>query len=126
MATDEIPRADWLRFLDEFSRRHAGWLVTIEVREPGAGARELAHEVPLSGIAVEERGGEPHEIAIIAGTREGEINHRIPSPTRLLLRRTPEGADEGLEAESAGGLQTTVRFRTAALPETVDGMVSEY
>ena len=83
--------------------------MTIQLRDSDE-RRELVREVPLSEITAEERGGEPHEITIIAGPREGEIHHRIPGPERLLRRRTPGGADESLQAESAGCLHTTLRL----------------
>ena len=121
----EIARADWPRFLDEFSRAHAGWLVTVEERDPERGARELAREVPLSGISAELSASEPSDITVIAGSGDVEWTHRIAAPARLCVRRTPEGAEEGLETESAGGVRTLVRFRSAVLPETVDGMLPE-
>ena len=34
----EIPREEWLEFLDSFSRQHRNWLVTLEVTG-GAGRR---------------------------------------------------------------------------------------
>ena len=122
--TTEIPREEWRRFLDEFSRRHAGWLVTIEVNDPREGRSELARDVPLSGVSAELHGRAP-EIESLAGPRGREINPRIAAPSRLTLSRTPGGADEGVEMESADGTRTLVRFRTPALPETVDGLVSE-
>lgn len=125
MADDsEIARADWPRFLDEFSRAHEGWLVTVE-EHSAQGERELVREVPLSGVSVKIGGGHPQEITIIAGPRETEWTHRITSPLRLRLNRTPEGAEEGIETESAGGLRTVIRFRSAVFPETVDGMPPE-
>src|SRR5262249_11019687 len=122
-AASEIPRADWPRFLDEFSRAHRGWLITVEEDSP-EGKRELVREVPLSGVSA-ALDGSRSDITIIAGPRETEWTHRIDSPAALRLKKTPDGAEAGIEAESAGGTRTTVRFRSAVLPETVDGMVPE-
>jgi len=121
----EISRAEWPRFLDEFSRAHAGWLVTVEERDPGRGPRELAREVPLSGISAELSRGEPRDVTVIAGSGDVEWTHRIEAPARLRVHRTPEGAEEGIETESAVGKRTLIRFRSAVLPETVDGMLPE-
>lgn len=120
----EIARADWPSFLDEFSRAHQGWLITVE-EDSTEGTRELVREVPLSGVSASGGAGKGSEITVIAGPREAEWTHRIVSPTSLRLKKTPEGAEEGIEAESASGARTVIRFRTAALPETVDGMVPE-
>ena len=122
MSAREIPREEWPRFLDEFSRAHAGWLVTVEERSPDGSARELVHEVPLSGVSVELYGGQTRGIEIIAGPRDEEWTHRIAAPTRLRLNETSEGAEEGIETESIGGLRTAIRFRSAVPPELVDGV----
>ena len=116
----EVPRADWPRFLDEFSRAHEGWLVTVEEHGPG-GSRELLREAPLAGITAEDGS----VITIITGTRDAQWTHQIASPTRLRLNRTAEGAESGIESESAGGVRTVIRFRSTALPETVDGMLPD-
>jgi hypothetical protein len=121
---EEVAQAEWRRFLDEFSRAHAGWLVTVEEIDPARGPRELAREIPLSGICADLSRGQPREITILAGARD-EWTHRIGTPARLKLRRTSEGAEEGIETESADGVRTVVRFRSAVLPETVDGMLPE-
>ena len=31
MVTREIPPGEWKDFFDEFTRRHEGWLVTVEI-----------------------------------------------------------------------------------------------
>ena len=123
-ADTEIARADWPRFLDEFSRAHEGWLVTVEERSPEE-SRELVREVPLSGLTVEFAAGRPREITILTGPRESEWAHRIVSPAKVRLHRTPEGAEEGIETESENGLRTVIRFRSAAFPEAVDGILPE-
>ena len=125
MSAREIPHQEWQRFLGEFSRAHAGWLVTIEERSSDGSTRELVREVPLSGVSAELYGGQARGIEIIAGPRDAEWTHRIDAPTRLRLNETPEGAEEGIEAESAGGLLTVIRFRSAVPPELVDGMASK-
>jgi hypothetical protein len=122
-ATSEIARADWPRFLDEFSRAHQGWLITVEEESPG-GRLELAREVPLSGVVADSEGNRS-DITIIAGPREREWTHRIDSPSALRLKRTPDGVEVGIETESAGGTRTTIRFRSAVLPEAVDGIAPE-
>ncbi len=125
MSAREIPREEWPRFLDEFSRAHAGWLVTVEERGPGGSMRELVREVPLSGVSAELYGGQTRGIEMIAGPRDAEWTHRIAAPIRLRLNEAPDGAEEGIEAESAGGLRTLVRFRSVVPPELVDGVLPE-
>ena len=122
MSAREIPREEWPRFLDEFSRAHAGWLVTVEERAPDGAARELVREVPLSGVSTELYRGQTRGIEIIAGPRDAEWTHRIAAPARLRLNLAPEGGEEGIETESADGLRTIIRFRSAIPAELVDGV----
>ena len=53
MATQEIPRDEWREFFDGFSRRHEGWLVTVEVLGSDIGAQVEAYELPLVGVTAE-------------------------------------------------------------------------
>jgi hypothetical protein len=125
MSAREIPREEWPRFLDEFSRAHAGWLVTVEERGSDGSRRELVREVPLTGVSTEIYGGHTRGIEIIAGPRDEEWTHRIAAPTRLSLNSSAEGGEEGIETESAGGLRTVIRFRSGVPPEMVDGVAPE-
>ena len=67
MPTQEIPRKDWSRFFDVFSRQHEGWLATLEIFGPEVGAQEEAHELPLEGISLASGGNETDAVAISLG-----------------------------------------------------------
>jgi urocanate hydratase len=94
----EIPRRDWIRFLDEFTREHDGWRVQVEVKDPEAGVQDVeARDLPLQGISADDRGSE-HDISIILGDEHNPgLTHIIPGARRLLLRQTEAGNDEALE-----------------------------
>ena len=51
------------------------------------------------------------------------LTHMIDGVTRIYIERADDGADAALEIESGDGMRTILRFRVAALPETVDGIV---
>ena len=122
----EIPRDEWAEFLDSFSRQHEGWLVTVEVLGAEIGAQVEARELPLEGITAELKAGGEGVITIIlvGGSRE-HVTHNIPQPTHVRIEQTESGADMTLQIESSRGVTTLVRFRSAMLPEMVDGIVSE-
>ena len=121
MVTREIPRNEWPRFFDEFSRRHRGWLVTIEIFG-SLGAQVEAKERPLNGIVAEERDGS-FAIEILTGSAPGEtLTHTITRPTRIQVEETREGAEVAVQIESSDEGKTLIRFRATALPETVDGL----
>lgn len=123
MRTIEIPRKDWGGRLDEFSRVHAGWLVSLDIlAESSIGAQREFRQLPLVGITAEPAEGGTISIAVAEPTGD-QFTHTIHSPTRVFIEKTDAGADAALEIESADGTKAILRFRTAALPETVDGVV---
>jgi Family of unknown function (DUF5335) len=124
METQEIPPADWQVFFDSFSRQHEAWLATLEVFGADIGAQEEARELPFTGITLESDLSGTKTITIDLGELAGDhISHSIREPTHVWLRKTREGADEALEIESADDNKTLLRFRSAVLPEMVDGVV---
>ena len=122
MTTREISRAEWSDFFDEFSRRHEGWLVTIERLDPRLGDQIEVEDHVLHGIVAERR-PDPKVIEIFTSTKATESStHVIDKPTRVWVEETGEGAETAVEIESEENVKTLLRFRSAALPETVDGV----
>ena len=123
MSTQEIARQEWCEFFDGFSRRHRGWLVTLEMLGPDLGDMIEARQMPLAGITVEPGDDGETQIEISAGDKAAaHISHTITAPKHIWLKQTEEGADEALEIESEG-CAVLLRFRSAVRPETVDGIV---
>lgn len=123
MQTVQIPREAWSQTLDDLSAMHEGWLVSVDVLSAEMGAQPEVHDLPLVGV-VAEPDGDGGTITISAAHQDaGQITHTIHSPIRLWIERTDEGADAAVEIESADGTKAIMRFRTPALPETVDGVV---
>ena len=119
--TIEIPRPEWTSALNAFSTVHEGWLVSVEVLAAGLGAQPEAVNLPL--VAVTRGPSDGAAVAITVGRAAGErLTHVIQAPQYVSIERTAAGADVALAIDSADGARTIVRFRTAALPETVDGI----
>ena len=126
MATREIRRDEWVEFCDGFSRQHEGWIGTIEVFDPDIGAQTEARQLSFAGITAELKTGGQDVITLTTRERpEGHVTHAIASPKKVMLEETEEGAHEALQVEAADGTATLLRFRSAVLPEMVDGVVSE-
>jgi uncharacterized protein DUF5335 len=123
MRTVEIPQNDWTRILNEFSARHEGWLVSLDLRDARFGARREIQNLPLLGITAEPVSHVKDITIAAARSAADHVTHTIQSPTRLGVERTDDDMDAGLEIESADGTVAILRFRTVVLPETVDGMV---
>jgi hypothetical protein len=123
MATQEIPHHVWADFFDRFSRQHQGWLVSLEAIGLESSRRVLAREVPLLEIAAEVQADRGDRIEVALGARAGKhVTHTIPAATHVRLHETEEGAHEGVDIESATEGVMCLRFRSAMLPERIDGI----
>ena len=110
MRTREIPRAQWSRFFDDFSKQHEGWIVTLEVLSPDIGDQEEVTGLPLVGISADLKDREnPIEI-MVGGRPEAHVTHIINSPQHVWLKQPEEAAHEAVEIEAADGTTTLVRF----------------
>ncbi|HEU5248543.1 MAG TPA: DUF5335 family protein [Thermoanaerobaculia bacterium] len=123
--TREIKREEWPDFFDAFSRRHEGWLVTIELLDKEMGDQIEVENKALKGIVVERR-RDPKVIDIFVWNKPNEdSSHIIDKPTRVRVEETEEGAEAAVEIQSEDHATTLLTFRSAALPETVDGVGPE-
>ncbi len=62
---------------------------------------------------------------MIGGRPDDHVTHRIGNAVQVSLEQTDEGADAALAITSAGGTTALLRFRSAILPELVDGIVDQ-
>ena len=125
MKTQEIPKNEWTEFFDNFSRKHEGWLVNLEIFGPEIGAQVEERELALEGITDEWDETEGNSIMIMTGVKpDDHITHSVTGPTSVSLEQTDEGADAALAIKSGDGVTTLLRFRSAVLPEMVDAIAS--
>ena len=125
MKTKEIPRSEWPEFFDSFSRKHEGWLVTLEVLGADIGAQVEGRELSLVGIVSEWDEVHGDAIAVMIGGAPGDhITHSISRPAQVSLEQTDEGADAALAIKALDETTTLLRFRAAVLPELVDGIAA--
>ena len=123
MQTKEIAKNEWTQFFDSFSRKHQGWLVSVEIFGPEIGAQVEQRQMTLEGITDEWDEIEGNTIIIMTGAKtEGHISHSITHPTAVSVEQTDEGADAALAIKSEDGATTLLRFRSAVLPEMVDAV----
>jgi Family of unknown function (DUF5335) len=126
METREIPRDEWRSFFDIFSRQHEGWRANLEVFGQELDVQHELRELPLKAISLTSTADNSEAITIELGkSSEDHVKHAVIEPTHVWLIRTPEGANAALRIESADKTKTMLRFRSAVLPELVDGVVDE-
>ena len=126
MKTKRIPRSEWPEFCDNFSRRHEGWLTTLEVFASAIGAQVEGRELPFEGIVAEWDEVDGNQLIImIGGKPDDHITHTVARPTNLSLEQTDEGADVALSIMSQAGAVALLRFRSPMLIAMVDAVVSQ-
>jgi hypothetical protein len=98
-ASTEIPAQEWSRFLEEFSRRHQGWLVYVE----GDGT-DLPPEVgtlkdPQLEAITAQLSGKDSAISVVVRTKRvppGHTLYSIPSPSSLRVEEHGNGTEKRL------------------------------
>ena len=124
MKTTEIPKNEWPKFFDNFSRQHEGWLVTLEIFGTEFGAQAQERELTFAGIVDEWDEIHGNQIVIMVGEKpDDHITHSIANPIQVSLEQTDEDAHAVLAIKSANGVMALMRFRSQMLPEIVDGLV---
>ena len=123
MQTVEITHADWARRLNEFTAVHDGWLISVDVLSPETGAQRQIDNLPLLGVSADRINHDGSVAVSVARPGGAHFTHVIREVKRIYIEQTNDGADAGLQIESGDGTKTIVRFRVAALPETVDEFV---
>ncbi len=127
MERTEIARTSWRPFLEHFSRRHHGWLVTLGVidtevlrRVIEAEAHLVAENAVFEGMELEVR-TEGEQLSVLLGLEHALSRHRLPAPRRMFLEAEEGGVEEGLRVDSSDGSTLLMRFRSAAPPEALNG-----
>jgi hypothetical protein len=118
----EIPPEEWIQFFDNFSRQHEGWLASVMVTQGNEQKWEIK-ERQLAGISSDHLTARDEIYISVDRDGGGQLTHPIRHPTRVEFRRDLEGAHAGIDITSAEGMVTSIRFRIAARPETLDGIV---
>jgi hypothetical protein len=119
----DIEPDKWISFLDSFSRQHEGWLANVEVATGAGKLTELVNR-RLRGVSIDHADGKQRAYVEVGDALDECVTHMVESPTGIRFKRTETGAHEGLDIVSADGSTTLVRFRSAMLPEMLDGIAS--
>jgi hypothetical protein len=119
MSTRDVPRDQWPRFLEGFSRRHRAWLTTVA--QSVDVARGGSAEAPLGAVTATQQGRDIAAIEI-AFSGDGHVPLRVEHPRILRVSQAGDGAETGLEIVDDEGVSTRVGFRATARSEMLDGM----
>ena len=122
MKTQEIDRSEAVAFFDSFSRRHEGWLTTVQIFGEDIGAQVGEQDLKLEGITADLSEDVDKIEIMLGGKADDHITHTIATPLKISLEQTDEGADVALAIKTADERTTLISFRSVILPELVDAV----
>jgi uncharacterized protein DUF5335 len=118
MQTRDIPREQWIKFLDDFSKRHKGWIVTLEILGSDIGDQHEANNLPLVGISADVKARENRVEIIVGGRPDADMTHFIERPKHIWVKEPSVSGDEAIEVESEDGIKTILNFHLVRPEET--------
>jgi Family of unknown function (DUF5335) len=121
MSTSVIPHDQWNDWLQSFTSRHAGWLVTIETHDLQTGETVRSRFMQLLAVELDLEDRKNPRINIVVRDNHQEIKHILFRPSDVTEQLSKQGTEKSLRITSLNTV-TTVRFRVAASPELVDGV----
>lgn len=110
METGTIPREQWIKFFDDFSKDHEGWIVSLDVLSPSLGAQEEVAGLPLVGITADVKGRSSRVELIVGGRPHAHVTRIIESPKRVSVKARERPGHEAIDVESDDGTMTLMRF----------------
>jgi hypothetical protein len=118
-----IQRQEWPAFVDAFSRRHDGWLISVAVEQGSGERRTIARDVPLRGVVVEV---DDHtgSMMVFTGDVSPHTTHFVEHPASLTVEEMADGAEAELAITDDSGVRTIIEFRSPMPPVLVDGIAS--
>ena len=113
MATDQIPRAEWLGFFDDFTKKHVGKKATAQLYGQGvSGSNDEANALSFVGVTYEEKGSDADAVRIMLGDSVADhLTHAIPSPAQVWLRPGSDAGGEMLEIHGGDGQTLILKLK---------------
>src|SRR5687767_10252685 len=109
MSRRSIDRRDWVSFVDGFSRRHRGWLISVTVEQPGAERQYISRDAPLRGVVAELRNA--GTLMVFTGDTTPHSAHFVERPVSIEVVETGDGAEKELSVADFSGTRTVIEFR---------------
>jgi hypothetical protein len=113
--TEEIRDEEWDNFCANFSRMFDGSLVTIETIDSQNIRRQIAHNVPFEGLAL-DRSDQCNNVLTVRASDIGQrrLEQQVVEPIHMIVRRA-NGDSKTLEIMGEEGA-TLIHFHTGKWP----------
>lgn len=114
MQSKEIPQQEWEQFFNDFSGKHFGRPVGIEVVGAEIGAQLEESGLTLEGITAEQQKVPGSTITIMLGANpSNHLTHLVERPVQVSLERDDQGEDFALAIKGADGNMAIMRFESS-------------
>src|SRR6266576_7214018 len=100
MSSVSIPQKQWREFLQEFSRRHHGWLVTVETHDLETAEDVASRFLPLQSIALDLEDEKNPRINVTVRSDQKEIRQILFRPSELIVDLSEDGNDKSIRVVS--------------------------
>ena len=111
MTTKDVPRAEWVQWLDKFSKQHENWIVELEVVGRQLGDQEESSKLPLVGISADVKAGQSRVVVTLGGRADAHLDRIIDKAKRVWVEETDDPRHDAVAIEAEDGTTTIVHFR---------------
>lgn len=94
----------------------------MRIVSPALGCQVESRDLPLEGIVADHAGHGPISIHV-GRSPQHHVEHEVSDPRQVWVELSADGAEEALEIESEDGTKTIIQFRSAPLPQEVNGLL---
>lgn len=113
MATQQIERGHWKKFLEDLSYSHEGRPVTVKAFGPGTGDHHEARQMPFAGFE-EETQGEGKIIVMLGTDKHDHVSHSVNAPVQVWHKSGHEEPNEVVELRAGDGVALVITFTPQA------------
>src|SRR5919108_3242509 len=96
MCIPVVPQNEWDQWLQAFSRRHSGWLVTIETHDSKTGETVTSRLMRLSSVEMDREDAKNPRINIVVRDGNKEIKHILFRPSEIIEEISADGNEKGI------------------------------
>ncbi|HEX2866470.1 MAG TPA: DUF5335 family protein [Ignavibacteriales bacterium] len=118
MPRREIPRENWMRFLDDFSRNYRERIVKIEITDDEDYRVDYAESLPFQGAEITSVDEGNTSITVLAGA-SSSFRHVIDNAGSIIFEEHEDHAPKVLQVRSSLGRSAIVRFHPVSPDENV-------
>lgn len=122
MKVRQLAPAEWSRALEQFTRAHRAWLVTV-TRRAGAGEHDRPIKAPLLAVTTTGSDESPSLDVRLHSPDDPAHTIRLERVSAVRVHETTEGEPQIIEVDGASGEQLRLETRGAMPPdELLDGL----